>query len=55
VEVPFSVTQTLAGTTVLEGLRSGETTFKAKYRAEGGSPVPVFFSERTINVTILST
>jgi hypothetical protein len=54
VEVPFSVTQTIASTTVLDGLRPGRTTFTAKYRAEGGSPVPVFFSERTILVTPLA-
>ena len=53
-EVPFSVTQTFAATTVLEGLRPGRTTFTAKYRAEGGLPVPVFFSDRTIVVTPLA-
>ncbi len=55
IEVPFSVTQTLAFTTVLDGLRSGRTTFTAKYRVEGGSPVPVFFSDRTILVTTLAS
>jgi hypothetical protein len=53
-EVPFSVTQTIASTTVLDGLRPGRTTFTAKYRVEGGSPVPVFFSDRTIVVTPLA-
>ena len=52
-EVPFSVTQTCASTTVLDGLSPGRTTFTAKYRVEGGSPVPVFFSDRTILVTTL--
>jgi hypothetical protein len=55
IEVPFSVTQTFAATTVLDGLRPGPTTFTAKYRAEGGSPVPVFFSDRTILVTPLAS
>ena len=54
IEVPYSVTQTLASTTVLDGLRPGRTTFTAKYRAEAGSPVPVFFSDRTILVTTLA-
>lgn len=54
IEVPFSVTQSLASTTVLDGLRPGRTTFTAKYRAESGSPVPVFFSDRTILVTPLA-
>jgi hypothetical protein len=54
VEVPFSVTQTIAATIVLDGLRPGRTTFTAKYRAEGGSPVPVFFSDRTILATPLA-
>ncbi|MBU2666266.1 hypothetical protein KOI35_22445 [Actinoplanes bogorensis] len=53
-EVPFSVTQTLAATTLVEGLRPGRTTFTAKYRAEGGSPVPVMFSQRTITVTAIA-
>jgi hypothetical protein len=53
IEVPFNVTQTFASTTVLDGLHPGPTTFTAKYRADGGSPVPVFFSERTILVTTL--
>ncbi len=53
-EVPFSVTQTCASTTVLDGLRPGRTTFTAKYRVEGGSPVPVFFSDRTILVATLA-
>jgi hypothetical protein len=55
IEVPFNVTHTLASTTVLDGLRPGRTTFTAKYRAEGGSPVPVFFSDRTILVTTLTS
>lgn len=54
IEVPFSVTQTCAFTTVLDGLSPGRTTFTAKYRVEGGSPVPVFFSDRTILVTALA-
>lgn len=54
IEVPFSVTQTLAATTVLDGLSPGRTTFTAKYRVEGGSPVPVLFSDRTILVTTLA-
>jgi len=54
VEVPFSVTQTFAATTVLDGLSPGRTTFTAKYRVEGGSPVPVLFSARTILVTTLA-
>ncbi len=54
VEVPFSVTQTLAATHVLDGLRPGRTTFTAKYLVEGGSPVPVFFRDRTILVTPLA-
>jgi hypothetical protein len=54
IEVPFNVTQTLASTAVLDGLRPGRTTFTAKYRVEGGSPVPVFFSDRTILVTTLA-
>jgi hypothetical protein len=49
-EVPFSVTQSLAATVVLDNLRPGRTTFTAKYRAEDGSPVPVFFSDRTLLV-----
>ncbi|MEV0718672.1 hypothetical protein [Asanoa sp. NPDC050611] len=53
VEVPFSVTQPVASTTILENLRPGRTTFTAKYRTEGGSPVPVFFSYRSILVTPL--
>ena len=53
-EVPFSVTQSVAATIVLDGLRPGRTTFTAKYRTEGGSPVPVFFSDRTILVTPLA-
>jgi hypothetical protein len=53
VEVPFSVTQPVASTTILENLRPGRTTFTAKYRTEGGSPVPVFFSYRSIMVTPL--
>jgi hypothetical protein len=53
IEVPFSVTQTVAATAVLDGLRPGRTTFTAKYRAEGGLPVPVFFSDRTILVAPL--
>jgi hypothetical protein len=53
VEVPFTVTQPVAATTVLDGLRPGRTTFTAKYRVEGGSPVPVFFSYRSILVTPL--
>jgi hypothetical protein len=53
IEDPFSVTQSFSATTVLEGLRPGLTTFTAKYRAEGGAPVPVFFSDRTILVTPL--
>jgi hypothetical protein len=52
-EVPFTVTQPVASTTVLDGLRPGRTTFTAKYRTEGGSPVPVFFSYRSILVTPL--
>jgi hypothetical protein len=55
VEVPFSVTQTFSSTTVLDGLSRGRTTFTAKYLVEGGSPVPVFFSDRTIVVTTLAT
>jgi hypothetical protein len=55
IDVPFTVTQPFASTTVLAGLRPGRTTFTAKYRAEGGSPVPVFFSERTILVTPLAS
>ena len=54
IEVPFSVTQTLAATVVVDDLRPGRTTFTAKYRAEAGSPVPVFFSERSILVTPLA-
>ncbi|WP_146605616.1 hypothetical protein [Micromonospora craterilacus] len=54
IDVPFSVTQPFASTTVLADLRPGRTTFTAKYRAEGGSPVPVFFSDRTILVTPLA-
>ena len=50
VDVPFSVTQTVSATIVLGGLRPGRTTFTAKYRVEGGSPVPVLFSERTLLV-----
>jgi hypothetical protein len=53
IDVPFSVTQTVTATAVLEGLSPGRTTFTAKYRAEGGLPVPVFFSDRTILVTPL--
>ena len=53
-DVPFTVTQPFAATTVLADLRPGRTTFTAKYRAEGGLPVPVFFSERTILVTPLA-
>ena len=53
-EVPFSVTQTLAATHVLDGLSPGRTTFTAKYLVEGGSPVPVFFRDRTILVTPLA-
>lgn len=55
IDVPFTVTQPFASTTVLAGLRPGRTTFTAKYRAEGGSPVPVFFSDRTILVTPLAS
>jgi hypothetical protein len=54
VEVPFSVTQTVAATIVLDGLRPGSTTFTAKYLSAGGLPVPVFFSDRTILVTPLA-
>jgi hypothetical protein len=54
IEVPFSVTQTCTATTVLDGLRRGLTTFTAKYQVEGSSPVPVFFSDRTIVVTTLA-
>ncbi|MCA2219130.1 hypothetical protein [Jidongwangia harbinensis] len=54
IEVPFSVTQTISFTTVLDGLGRGRTTFTAKYHVEGGSPVPVFFSDRTIVVTTLA-
>ncbi|GIF75933.1 hypothetical protein [Asanoa siamensis] len=50
---PFTVTQPVASTSVLEGLRPGATTFTAKYRVEGGSRVPVFFSHRSIVVTPL--
>jgi hypothetical protein len=53
IDVPFAVTQPFASTTVLAGLRPGRTTFTAKYRAEAASPVPVFFSDRTILVTPL--
>jgi hypothetical protein len=53
VEVPFSVTHSIVSTTVLDGLSPGRTTFTAKYRAESGSPVPVYFSDRTIVVTPL--
>lgn len=53
VEVPFTVTQTCSATTVLDGLRPGRTTFTAKYYVEGGSPVPVHFSHRTIQVATL--
>jgi hypothetical protein len=55
IEAPFTVTQPFASTTVLDDLRPGRTTFTAKYRAEGGSPVPVFFSDRTILVTPLAS
>lgn len=55
IEAPFTVTQPFASTTVLAGLRPGATTFTAKYRAEGGSPVPVFFSDRTLLVTPLAS
>jgi hypothetical protein len=54
VDVPFTVTQPFASTTVLAGLEPGRTTFTAKYRAESGSPVPVFFSDRTILITPLA-
>ncbi|WP_203703803.1 hypothetical protein [Asanoa iriomotensis] len=53
VGVPFTVTQPVASTTILDDLRPGRTTFTAKYRVEGGSPVPVFFSYRSIMVTPL--
>jgi hypothetical protein len=43
-----------AATVVLDGLRPGRTTFTAKYRAEDGSPVPVFFSDRTLLVAPLA-
>ncbi|MDG4821808.1 hypothetical protein O7635_08070 [Asanoa sp. WMMD1127] len=53
IEAPYTVTQPVASTTVLEGLSPGRTTFTAKYRVEGGSPVPIFFSYRSIVVTPL--
>jgi hypothetical protein len=55
IKVPFSVTQTCSYTTVLDGLRPGRTTFTAKYLVEGGSPVPVFFRDRTILVATLAS
>jgi hypothetical protein len=55
IEVPFNVTQSFASTTVLDGLHPGRTTFTVKYRVEGGSPVPVFFSDRTILVVPLAS
>jgi hypothetical protein len=53
IEVPFAVTQSFASTTVLERLHPGPTTFTVKYLVEGGSPVPVYFRDRTILVTPL--
>ena len=48
------MTQTCAYTTVVGDLRPGRTTFTVKYLVEGGSPVPVFFRDRTILVEPLA-